>query len=980
MKTKTKVISVVLALAFILSAFTQAFAYDAEIDTITASQTPCCGSLKWAAKIGNGWQKPAGVPIIAGDNIVIMSGDEIYALDRESGDILLTAQMSESQDYGYTPLTYADGKIFAPLSSGTVEAFDGDSLSSLWTYNDELGGQALTKVTYSDGLLFTGFWNDEDEDASFVCLDAQTGEKLWSKTVPGGLYWAGAACIGDAVVFGTDDGVVNGEGTAYIYSLNKRTGEEIGKIEVAGKGDIRSSVAYDGGRIYLTTKGGYIVSAKVDGAGVITDVSYGEVGAASVSTPCVYKGVIYIGASDKSVKAIDAQTLETIYSVPMNGYPQCTLLLSTAYEESDGYIYLYATYNAKPGGITLIKAKPDAKSADECIVKELYNAEGYEQYCVSSIISDENGVLYYKNDSGYLFAVEQKAKTVSVLAEEEGFILPKRTLSVPVGIAERYGYVNIDIPEGEISALDVLVKTHEEMFDEFTPKTAADYLIVDPNSGYISRIFGIDTYNLGFSVNGKAPHDDVLTDYGYTGYTVSQAEVKEGDVVAFYLYRDAWAMDNLAYFTLDGEKTDALTVARGDEVTLDLKGYVFAYYSCSDEAAIDSVTTPLSDAIVSLVDEKTGEMTPLDVTDENGSVTLSFDNLGTYVISATENPDDEYMTPIIAPWLEVTVGERVKAVATEDGFIFPQTALVVEDGTAEKYGYVNLGIEDDAISALDVLVKTHEEMFDEFTPKTAADYLIVDPNSGYISRIFGIDTYNLGFSVNGKAPHDDVLTDYGYTGYTVSQAEVKEGDVVAFYLYRDAWAMDNLAYFTLDGEKTDALTVARGDEVTLDLKGYVFAYYSCSDEAAIDSVTTPLSDAIVSLVDEKTGEMTPLDVTDEDGSVTLSFEKPGRYIVSATEDPDDEYMTPIIAPWLEINVLGINVETEGDTVYIYSNLEESVSCMVIAAAYEDDAMTGVIKEDVILPEGEGTLSLDISDIAQDNIKIFIIDGALRPLI
>lgn len=34
-------------------------------------------------------------------------------------------------------------------------------------------------------------------------------------------------------------------------------------------------------------------------------------------------------------------------------------------------------------------------------------------YCISSVICDENGTLFYKNDSGYVFALRNKTQKVS---------------------------------------------------------------------------------------------------------------------------------------------------------------------------------------------------------------------------------------------------------------------------------------------------------------------------------------------------------------------------------------------------------------------------------------------------------------------------------------------------------------------------------------------------------------------------------------
>lgn len=91
-------------------------------------------------------------------------------------------------------------------------------------------------------------------------------------------------------------------------------------------------------------------------------------------------------------------------------------LLSTAYEnedfdgdgDADGRVYIYFTYNAEPGGIYYTyDAAAQAGAATESGV--LFTPpEDMQEYCTSTLCADRDGVLYYKNDSGYLMAVEQK--------------------------------------------------------------------------------------------------------------------------------------------------------------------------------------------------------------------------------------------------------------------------------------------------------------------------------------------------------------------------------------------------------------------------------------------------------------------------------------------------------------------------------------------------------------------------------------------
>ena len=391
---------------------------------ITDTELPTTGDdteLIWAKKLGSGWEDAPSVQIIADNSLVVMSGKKLYKLDLATGEITAEGDMVSEPSYGYTPPTYAVGMIFCPLGGGTVQAFNASTLESLWVYTDVLGGQALSPITYSDGYIYTGFWKNYTDAASYVCLSVtdedpanplEAKQASWRFVNAGGYYWAGSLTIGNAVIFGSEDGTKSVGGNAHLYSIDKISGALISDIELAGVGDIRSTIAYDpdSGRIFFTTADGYLCSASVDAAaGVISDVKMVYYNAKSTSTPVVYKGRVYFGTgsgittSDSSGNfvAADAVTLKMINYIGLRGYPQCSALLSTAYE-SEGYLYFYCTYNSKPGGISMIRV--DAQSA-MMELTELYNAEGYEQYCITSLICDKDGTIYYKNDSGNIMAV-----------------------------------------------------------------------------------------------------------------------------------------------------------------------------------------------------------------------------------------------------------------------------------------------------------------------------------------------------------------------------------------------------------------------------------------------------------------------------------------------------------------------------------------------------------------------------------------------
>ena len=155
--------------------------------------------------------------------------------------------------------------LFVALSNGRVQAFNAETLESLWVYTDPLGGQSNCPVTVCDGYVYTGFWNGETKDANYVCLsitDEKPNEKLeaktatWRYTKAGGFYWAGAYVSKNFMLLGTDDGETGyTKGHGSILLMDPKTGRVLDRTD-APRGDVRSSICYADGAYYATTKGG----------------------------------------------------------------------------------------------------------------------------------------------------------------------------------------------------------------------------------------------------------------------------------------------------------------------------------------------------------------------------------------------------------------------------------------------------------------------------------------------------------------------------------------------------------------------------------------------------------------------------------------------------------------------------------------------------------------------------------------------------
>ena len=414
-----KTLSLLLALIVIsLSFYTVAYAQSQSFTGITSAQTPVSeASLLFSKRFGGSYKAAPTPPVVAGDTLLLVSGVKLYKLNAETGEKIASVKMAGTTLYTTVSPLYADGKVFVALDEGIVQAFDYETMKSLWVYTDDIGGQALCPITYDEGYIYTGFWVDETEKANYVCLsvkdenansETETKSARWTYGALGGFYWAGCCVTDKYVVFGRDDGKRNSESSSEIISLDKSTGKAVSSLEV--KGDIRSSVTYspETDSYYTSGKAGYVYKFSMDSAGKLSSLKAYTASGAVTATPVIYGGRLYVGCQNGpagKLIVLDAQTMKEIYSADMNGYPQASVLVSTGYEEISGKVYIYSTYNAKPGGITVFE---DSQGQTSAVKTELFAPEGdMQQYCISTVSAGEDGTLYYKNDSGNIFALRE---------------------------------------------------------------------------------------------------------------------------------------------------------------------------------------------------------------------------------------------------------------------------------------------------------------------------------------------------------------------------------------------------------------------------------------------------------------------------------------------------------------------------------------------------------------------------------------------
>lgn len=404
-------------------------------NALTNTVTPdsaATAELKWVKKYGTGWSASTSIPIIVNNNVYFIMGSKIIRADKATGDVLREGTLKGSAGFSTNSLVYAEGMVFAQVGNGVIQAFNADTLESLWV-TEAIGGQTISPITYYNGYIYTGMWRGETNMQNFACFSVtdedpangfETKYATWLMPHMGGYYWVGAYVNDVCAIFGSDDGTSGSDSpTAVLYSVNPVTGSIIDTINNV-TGDIRCCIVYDSGRVYFTTKGGYLYSVGLNSNGTFDHASIKsiQIGSMSTSTPVIHKGRLYVGCSGKgydwdgdsgsgiAVVDVSGGKLEMIYKASTPGYPQAGPLVSTAFEAATGKVYVYTTYNNNPGGIYIIEdsagqTEPSANNGN------LYVPEkAYQQFCISTICADSEGTLYYKNDSGALIAVKSTAK------------------------------------------------------------------------------------------------------------------------------------------------------------------------------------------------------------------------------------------------------------------------------------------------------------------------------------------------------------------------------------------------------------------------------------------------------------------------------------------------------------------------------------------------------------------------------------------
>lgn len=575
---------------------------------ITNAKTPISaagGMLYWASPLGKGWDNGAvSSPILVDDCLVVYAGSKIYRVSKATGKVEAEGNMAGTSSFAINGPTYANGILLVGLSNGRIQAFNAKTLDSLWLYTDPMGGQPNCPITVLGDYAYTGFWNGEALGGSFVCVSltdedptstTEAKYATWRHEQDGGFYWAGAYACDDFIMVGTDDGDAL---RSYLYLFDPLTGEVLDSRS-GFDSDIRSTICYDSvtKAYYFTSKGGTFYRAKVEaqnGSYAITacdglKLDNGSDDPAlppmSTSTPVVYNGRAYIGVSGTgqftqysghNITVIDLENWEIAYKVPTQGYPQTSGLLTTAYEQKNGYVYVYFFDNYTPGTLRVLRDKPEQTAVDYR-TKESFSGKSYytpyavftpydkqAQYAICSPIVDSDGTIYFKNDSGYLMAFGRSVEKIEVTT------MPQKTQYAAGETFDKTGMVvTATLSDGSTRDVTDMVSapagTLADGTTELTLQFGRDqtmYRNATANGEKMTagnKIAAITTtiqIRVGDTTDTGALADDITWSFRPAVNTLSiDGKIPEGHKVLIACYDDSGKLTKLEVLTIKGSVT-----------------------------------------------------------------------------------------------------------------------------------------------------------------------------------------------------------------------------------------------------------------------------------------------------------------------------------------------------------------------------------------------------------------------------------------
>ena len=287
-------------------------------------------------------------PIIVGQKVFIATTDDnvslntfICAFDFNSGKLLWKFRTANSVK---NTIAYENGIVVAQDASCNLYALDSESGKLLWKQSINLDSYPyLTEgLTVDKGVVYAGI------GAGLSAYNLKTGQTIWTnkdwKQREGSTTTLTIA--GDVLVSGTQWGG--------LYGNDIHTGKQLWKLSDNGLGNRGASPVYKNGKLWIiSSKSFFTIEPQT---GKVLQQKELSANLDVTSTPLITEQEIIFGTADRGVFALDKSTLfnkwkaETspslVYTAPYSTTPQAGVETSPVASQgivyigaSDGYLY-----------------------------------------------------------------------------------------------------------------------------------------------------------------------------------------------------------------------------------------------------------------------------------------------------------------------------------------------------------------------------------------------------------------------------------------------------------------------------------------------------------------------------------------------------------------------------------------------------------------------------------------------------------------
>ena len=412
-----------------------------------------------------------------------------------------------------------------------------------------------------------------------------------------------------------------------------------------------------------------------------------------------------------------------------------------------------------------------------------------------------------------------------------------------------------------------------------------NYSQTGAEAGYITEINGLKAFDGGEQSGWMGTLNDFFTGSGLGSYTVANGRLSAGDEIHMQ-YTCAWGVDLGNDWSNTDRTLKSLTVDKGKlspAFDKDTHAYTLSVPEGTTAVRLTPTASNKQYQVRIGVDGKEYKRTAGLPVKDGSRITVTCGDENWDAMSASKATVETYTVTVAEKKNSADVTIRSQMLGS---YLHGLTTETVSADLAEAYGYTDSV---DGVSALDALVRAHELIFGaDFTKENAKDYLVVG-SSGWLSKIFGETTTACGFFLNEGYPNDGTPSAYGpgYNGTFVTTQEIRDGDVLDFYVMQDTVAWSD--YYTWIDAPVGA---GAGQSFDVTVKGFYAAEgYRYKTPAELRAAGKAIEGSSLAWIDAETGAATEIAnvTTDENGKATLTAPaKTGTYYLAATGDAEEE--------------------------------------------------------------------------------------------